>query len=156
MRGDALDGEGGEFFDLSEAGGDICGEEATACHAGIDGDVNGEGDATAGGDGGEGSCFGEGGDAGGDVASDDFLALKLPCGSEEVDGGFYPGIADAACLANVGNTEELNALRFEETGDGFEAVTVGTCFDDGHDGAAGGLAGDAEVVGEGGGVDLDP
>lgn len=50
MGGDAFDGEGGEFFDFCEAGGDIGGEESAACHAGIDGDVDREGDAMAGGD----------------------------------------------------------------------------------------------------------
>lgn len=89
-------------------GRDIVGQEAASTHPGIDGEMNGQFHSTFFGDEVEGQGFIHGGDAGSDVAGDDFLTFLIPCCSEEVDGCVDSGVADTSCFADIGDTEECD------------------------------------------------
>ncbi len=156
VGGDAFEFEVGKGGKLVEGGEEVIGEEAAAAHAGIDGDVGFEPGVVFFRDGVEGGGFGDGGDAGGDVAGDDFLSFGVPCGTEEVDGCGDSGEADAASLADVGDAEESDSGFGECLGYFFQAVSVCACLDDGHDFAAGDVLSDIEVMAEVACVDFDP
>ena len=66
-------------------------------------------------------------------------------------------MSDAPCLTDVGNSEKGDVFSGKNTGDIFESVTVGSGFDDSHQGhVRPGLGGDAEIVTEGGEIDFCP
>ena len=148
--------EVGERLDVGDGVGRLIGEDAAAAHAGVDGEVDGEGGVCCCGEGVEVGGLVEGRDAGGPVVGDDFFVFVIEAGAEEVDGGGDASGGQAAGFADVGHTEEGEIVVIDGTGEVFESVAVGACFNDRHDVLATALAGHGEVVAEGGKVDFRP
>ena len=147
MGADALDADAGEFAQCVKGGGEIFGNESAAAHAGIDGEVNGEHGILRRGDLMEMAGFFERGNAGHPVMAYNFLAFLGPGCPEQIDGSGDASLGDAASFTNVGYTEKGDFFGSKNSGNIFEAMTVGSGFDNGHQGhVRPGLSGDAKIV----------
>lgn len=141
---------------MGDGVGGLVGENATAAHAGVDGEVDVEGFAGGGGEGVEVGGFVKGGDAGGPGVGDDLFVFVVEAGSEEVDRGGDTGGGEAAGFADVGDAEEGEVFVVDGLGEFLESVAVGAGLDDGHEVLMAAFAGCGEVVAEGGEIDLGP
>ena len=116
-------------------------------NAGIDGEVNGEHGILRRGDLMEMAGFFERGNAGHPVMAYNFLAFLGPGCPEQIDGSGDASLGDAASFTNVGYTEKGDFFGSKNSGNIFEAMTVGSGFDNGHQGhVRPGLSGDAKIV----------
>jgi len=132
----------------------LVGKEAAAAHSGVEGEVCF--------DGGVGPELVEvlhlfkGAEAGGPASGGDFFALSGKGGAKDVGGGFDAALEKLAGLAGIGDAEEGERFVVKNAGDFEQSVAVGASFDDGHDLLALIQLGGAEVVVEGGEVNLGP
>ena len=156
MRSNAVDDNVWESEEFWE---NICcgvGKKASSAHSGIEGEVSRHSAILFSREGGKVFCFFYAGEAGGPSLGDDFFAFFGEGGTEEVDGGLDASGAKTAGFADIGDAEVGDFFGLEEGGEGFKAVAVGTGFHHSHDFLTAFLAGEGEIVTQGGKVDFGP
>ena len=139
---------------MFQSAGDFSGKKTAAAHAGVHGEVRGEGFLVLGTEASEVVDFGKRREARGPAAQHDFLALFGEGGTEEKDGSLNAFVGEERGFVYVGDAEVGKVFVVEVLRESGEAMSVGPRFHDRHHLLARVAAGEGEVVVEGGEVDL--
>ena len=153
---DAGDDETGESGDVAENLARLVGWDTDASHAGVDGQVDFDGNVCRS-EGGIVARFFEARDERDEAMAGDGFAFVGKGGAEDEDGAFVREVGDGTGLSEIGDAECVGFLR--ETGDdNVGGVSVRVCFYDGHDTdrVREAASEEGEVVAEGGTGDFGP